>query len=385
MKQIFMAILVVVTLFNSTLFNSKVLAAQSVRVKDVSTISGLEDVQIFGYGLVIGLAGTGDRHNTIFTTHTVRNMLTNMGIEVPDQQMTLRNVAAVIVTGTLNPFKKNGTQMDVVVSSLGDARSLNGGTLILTPMQGPDGKIYASAQGQLSTGGYDIDNRGMNRVTQNHTVVGRIPNGAIVQNEYEFNNFNQHELAISLNEPDFTSAVRMAQAIDGYLISEFDFTQSIARAEDAAEVTLDFMSAQQQINGKPIELAEFISFVENVTFDVTMAAKIVMNERTGTIVAGGNVKISEIAVTHGGVKVEIVNRPEVIQPQPFTYGPSVTVPNPEMVVEEQNMDMVVLDETTSVGDLADALNSLGVSSRDIISIFQAIKEAGALQGELVIM
>ncbi len=252
-------------------------------------------------------------------------------------------------------------------------------------MQGPDGKIYASAQGPLSTGGYDIDNRGMNRVTQNHTVVGRIPDGAIIQSEYEFNDFNQYELAISLNEPDFTSAVRMAQAIDGYLIGEFGFTRKIAKAEDAAEVSLDFMSAQQQFTGNPVELAEFISFVENVTFDVTMAAKVVMNERTGTIVAGGNVKISEIALTHGGVKVEIVNRPEVIQPQPFTYGASVTVPNPEMVVEEQGMDMVVLDETTSVGDLADALNSLGVTSRDIISIFQAIKQAGALQGELVIM
>ncbi len=379
--------LIIMTVLASVfLLSTPVKAAQSVRVKDVTTINGLEDIQIFGYGLVVGLAGTGDRNNTIFTTHTIRNMLKNMGIELPDKQMTLRNVAAVMVTGTLNPFKKNGTRMDVVASSIGDARSLEGGTLILTPLQGPDGKIYASAQGPLATGGYDLRDRGVSQIKKNHTLVGRIPDGAIVQGEFKFNDFNGFDLALSLNQPDFSSAVAMAKAIDGYLVGQFGFTKRVAATEDASTVNLDFQSAVLQMQGgAPLELAEFISFVENVTFDVSMPARVVMNERTGTIVAGGNVRISEIALTHGGIKVEIVNRPEVIQPEPFTFGQTVTIPNPEIVVEEKDMDMVVLDETTTVGDLADALNSLGVSSRDIISIFQAIKEAGALQGQLIVM
>ena len=371
----------IVLILNMTLFS-----AQSVRVKDVANIEGLEDLQIFGYGLVVGLAGTGDRSNTVFTTHSIRNMLKNMGVELPDKQMTLRNVAAVMVTGTLKPFKKNGTRFDVVVSSIGDARSLEGGTLIMTPLQGPDGKIYASAQGPLATGGYDLRDRGLAQSKKNHTLVGRIPDGAIVQQEYRFNNFNGYDLALSLKQPDFSSAVNMAKAIDAYVIGTLGGKTKIAKAEDASTIRLNFALAQQEIGGTaPIDLAEFIADIENVTFDVSMPARVVMNERTGTIVAGGNVKISEIAVTQGGIKVEIVNKPEVVQPQPFTMGQSVTVPNPEMVTEDKSMDMVVLDQTTTVGDLADALNSLGVSSRDIISIFQAIKEAGALQGQLIIM
>lgn len=362
-----------------------VLPAQEVRVKDVANINGVEELQIFGYGLVVGLAGTGDRSNTVFTNQTVKNMLKNMGIELPDQQISLQNVAAVMVTATLDPFKKRGTKLDITVSSIGDARSLEGGTLIMTPLQGPDGRIYASAQGALSTGGYDIRNRGISQVKRNHVLVGRIPDGAIVQGEYAFSQLNSATLAVSLSKPDFTSAVSMATAINGYLTGQFGISSTIAKADDAATISLDFLTAQKEISGKKINLAEFISFVENVSFEISMPARVVMNERTGTIVAGSNVKISEIAVTHGGIKVEIVNRPEVIQPQPFTMGQSVTIPNPEQVIEEHDMDMVVLGETATVADLAQALNSLGVSSRDVISIFQAIKEAGALQGQLIVM
>lgn len=379
MKQYCMALFLALTLLAAP-----ALSAQNVRVKDVASVSGLEDIQVFGYGLVVGLAGSGDRNNTVFTTITIRNMLKNMGIELPEKQMSLRNVAAVMVTGTLTPFKKNGTRMDVVVSSIGDARSIQGGTLILTPLQGPDGKNYASAQGPVSTGGYDERDRGYAQVKNNHNLVGRIPDGAIVQSEYKFNSFNGVDLALSLTQPDFTSAVTMAKAIDGYLVGQFGFTKKIASASDASTVNLDFESAQQQMQGG-VGLTEFISYIENVTFNVAQVARIVVNERTGTIVSGGNVRISEVAVTHGGIKVQIVNRSEVIQPQPFTLGQSVTVPNPELVVDEKEMDMLVLNETTTVGDLADALNSLGVSSRDIISIFQAIKEAGALQGQLIIL
>ncbi len=368
------------------LIASPIWGASDVRVKDVSTISGVEELQLFGYGLVVGLAGTGDRSNTVFTAQTMRNMLKNMGVELPDRQIVLRNVAAVMVTGTLNPFKKKGTRFDVTVSSVGDAKSLEGGMLIMTSMQGPDGKLYSTAQGALSTGGYDLQNRGLSRTRKNHVLVGRIPDGAIVQNEYAFNDFNAVDLSVSLNQPDFTSAVTMAKAINGYMAGEFGFTNKVAKTLDASTVSLDFYSAQNQIAGAtPIELPEFLSLVENVTFQTDRKARVVLNERTGTIVAGGNVKISEIAVTHGGIKVEIVNNPEVIQPQPFTLGTTATIPNPEMIIEEKGMDMVVLDENNSVSDLAQSLNSLGVSSRDIIAIFQAIKEAGALQAQLIVM
>ena len=363
-------------------------AASNVRIKDVARINGVEELQVFGYGLVVGLNGTGDRTNTVFTTQTMRNMLKNMGIELPDRQITMRNVAAVMVTGTIDPFKKRGTRMDVTVSSIGDARSLEGGTLILTTMQGPDGEMYATAQGAISTGGFDIRSRGVSRTTANHTLVGRIPDGALIQREYAFNNFSAVNLALSLSSPDFSSAVAMANAINRHFENEFGISQRIAQAVDASCVTLDYKLSNREIANAAnfsFELPEFIAFVENVTFDMATSARVVMNERTGTIVAGGNVRISQIALTHGGIKVEIVNKSSIIQPMPFSFGRTAATANPEIVVEQKDMDMIVLDETTTAFDLAHALNSLGVSSRDIIQIFQAIKEAGALQAQLIII
>ncbi len=362
---------------------SSLSAQQAVRVKDVASLTGLEDIQLFGYGLVVGLAGTGDRNQTIFTEQTISNMLKNMGIELPEKHMRVRNVAAVMVTGTLTPFKRKGTRFDITVSSMGDATSLEGGTLILTPIQGPDGQIYASAQGPLATGGYDIRDRGLTHIKKNHVLVGRIPGGAIVQREYAFNALDGRDLSLSLANPDFTSALSLAQAIN----REFNRTSNLplARAVDAATVLLDYRLLTQDTIRNYIDVVEFISRVENLSFEVAKAARVVINERTGTIVAGGEVKISEVAVTHGGVKVEVVNIPEVIQPRPFSLGQTAEVPNPEVVVEEKDMEMVVLNGTTTVSDLAQALNSLGVSSRDVISILQAIKEAGALHAQLVIL
>ncbi len=365
------------------MFSGNAYSQKNVRIKDVSAITGLEEIQVFGYGIVVGLAGTGDRTQTIFTTQTIKNMLKNMGIELPDKYMRIRNVASVMVTGTLPPFKRYGTKFDVTVSSMGDATSLEGGTLILTPMQGPDGEVYASVQGPLATGGYDIRNRGLTYHKKNHVLVGRIPDGAIVQKEYKFNVLNSNDISLSLFTPDFTSAVSMTKAINEYFKDKY--SEAIAKAEDASTVMLDYnVISSDSINGY-VDIVVFISQVENITFDVAMPAKVVMNERTGTIVAGGNVRISEIAVTHGGVKVEVVNIPEVIQPQPFSLGQTEVIPNPEMVIEEKDMDMVVLNGTTTVSDLAQALNSLGVAPRDVIAIFQAIKEAGALHGQLIIM
>jgi flagellar P-ring protein FlgI len=372
-----------ITSILSICFLVAAISAQNVRIKDVASITGLEDVQLVGYGLVVGLAGTGDKSQTVFTEQTIINMLKNMGIEVQDKNMRIRNVASVMVTGTLTPFKRKGTRFDITVSSLGDATSLEGGTLIMTPLQGGDGTIYATCQGPLATGGYDIRDNGLNRIKKNHTLVGRIPGGAIVQKEYEFNVLDGKELSLSLSNPDFSSAVAMSDAIN----KEFGITpQSVmAKAVDASTILLDYSIVTRDTAKRYMSLVEFISKVENLTFNVYSQAKVVVNERTGTIVAGGSVKISEVAVSHGSVKVEIVSKPEVIQPQPFTMGQTASIPNSELAVEEKDADMVVLDQTTTVSDLAQALNSLGVAPRDVIAILQAIKEAGALQAQLVIM
>lgn len=350
-------------------------AQQQVRIKDVASVTGLEDVQLFGYGLVVGLAGTGDRGQTVFTEQTITNMLKNMGIELPEKHIRVRNVAAVMVTGQLAPFKRKGTRLDVTVSSVGDATSLEGGTLILTPLQGHDGTIYASAQGPLATGGYDLRDRGVTHIKKNHVLVGRIPGGAIVQSEYLFNVLDGRELSLSLNTPDFTSAVQMAQSIN----TQYGIA-NLAKALDPATVALDMKTVPEGT-----QVPVFISQVENMTFDVATTAKVVVNERTGTIVAGGTVRISQVAVTHGGVKVEVVNIPEVVQPPPFSLGRTEVVPNPSMIMEEKDAEMVVLDGTTTVSDLAQALNSLGVTPRDVIAILQAIKEAGALHANLVVL
>jgi flagellar P-ring protein FlgI len=357
-------------------------AQQGVRIKDVAHLSGIEEVQLLGYGLVVGLDGTGDRSQTVFTEQTVVNMLKNIGITIPEQHLRLRNVGAVMVTGTLAPFKRKGTKFDITVSSMGDATSLEGGTLILTALQGPDNTVYASAQGPLATGGYDVRDRGLTRIKKNHVLVGRIPDGAIVQREYTFNLLSGKDLALSLYNPDFTSARSMAQSVNA------EFKQPVAKAVDAASVALDFGLMSKDTATKDMDVVEFIARVENLAFTVSSQAKVVVNERTGTIVAGGQVRISQIAVSHGGIKVEIVNKPETVEPQPrpfaFTGRPDI-VANPETVVEEKDADMVVLNGTTTVSDLAAALNSLGVSPRDVIAILQAIKEAGALQAQLVIL
>ncbi|MBN1759703.1 MAG: flagellar basal body P-ring protein FlgI [Chitinispirillaceae bacterium] len=359
-------------------------AQQMVRIKDVAALTGIEDVQLFGYGLVVGLAGTGDRSQTIFTEQTVTNMLKNMGIELPEKRLRLRNVASVMVTGTLRPFKRRGTRFDVTVSSMGDATSLEGGTLILTPLQGPDGEVYASGQGPLATGGYDIRDRGMSYVKKNHVLVGRIPDGAIVQQEYTFNLLDGKDISLSLSSPDFTSALQLAETVN----NEFSKNSGgirIARPLDAATVSLDYHLLSRDSVRNYIDLITFISRVENLSFAVASIARVVVNERTGTIVAGGDVKISSVAVTHGGVKIEVKSVPEVIQPPPFSLGRTEVIPNPQVAVEEKEAEMVVLDGTTTVSDLSYALNSLGVSPRDVIAIFQAIKEAGALHAQLMLL
>ena len=348
----------------------------SVRVKDLADIRGLEGVQVVGYSLVVGLDGTGDGRRSLFTQQSVRNMLQRFGLSVTDSRMTTRNVAAVMVTTVLSPFVKEGSRVDVVVSSMGDATSLEGGTLLLTPLVGRDGEIYAHAQGSVSIGGINIETVGGERFRKNYALVGRVPGGAVVEKENPVSLGEGGTLDLLLREPDFTTAVRVAQAVDS------TFGNAIAFPLDAATISVDVPDTYRD----PRQLVRMIATLESVEVVPDQVARVVINERTGTVVVGGNVRLSAAAVCQGSLTVKISAVPVVSQPAPFSQGETVVVPQTMTTVSEGEGDQVMLlGEPASVSDLAQALNALKVTPRDIICIFQALKQAGALQAELVIM
>ena len=358
---------------------SLVLLTEASRIKDVAKFDGLTDTQLIGYGLVVGLKGTGDGPRTEFTTQSVVNMLRNTGIEVPREKIQVRNVAAVMVTSKLSPFMKRGSTIDVTVSSIGDAKSLEGGTLLMSPLQATDGEIYALAQGAMSIGGINRESKqGKSSFSKNHNMVGEIPNGAIIQKELPSATTNAGELRISLSSPDFSSAVAMAKSINANYKSE------IATAQDPVSVVVKIPDSM-----KPKRM-EFVSEVENLDFLVSMTARVVLNEKTGTVIAGGNVSISEVAVSHGSITIEIKQNQtasvsNAAAPLGGTTQLSTNSSSEDIKSEESKSEMKVMPASSNVADLAKSLNSLGVSPRDIIAIFQAIKKAGALNAELVVM
>jgi flagellar P-ring protein precursor FlgI len=354
-------------------------AAHASRIKDVAKLDGLTETQLIGYGLVVGLKSTGDGPRTQFTTQSVVNMLRNTGIEVPRERIQVRNVAAVMVTANLNPFMKRGSNIDVTVSSIGDAKSLEGGTLLMSPLQATDGEIYALAQGALSVGGINKDGgQGRASFSKNHVLVGEIPNGAIVQKEAPGGVMSAEELRISLANPDFSSAVAMAKAINA------NFKKPVAEAKDPVTVSIN---VPDEFKSKRME---FIAEVENLDFLVSTVAKVVLNEKTGTVIAGGNVSISEVAVSQGNITIQIKDnqQSQVSNTAAANAGTTQLSSNSQstdLKVDEPKAEMKVLPTSSNVADLAKSLNSLGVTPRDIIAIFQAIKRAGALNAELVVM
>ncbi|MDB5106223.1 MAG: Flagellar P-ring protein [Fibrobacteres bacterium] len=354
-------------------------AAQASRIKDVAKLEGLSDTQIIGYGLVVGLKGTGDGARTQFTTQSVVNMLRNTGIEVPRERIQVRNVAAVMVTSKLSPYMKRGSTLDVTVSSIGDAKSLEGGTLLMSPLQATDGEIYALAQGALSVGGINKEGpQGKSSFTKNHTLVGEIPNGAIIQKEAPGGLISSEDLRISLANPDFSSAVAMAKSINA------NFKKPVAEAKDPVTVNV---SVPEEYKAKRME---FIAEVENLDFLVSTIARVVLNEKTGTVIAGGNVSISEVAVSQGSITIQVKDNQQAqvsntAVPNGGTTTNTASSQNEDLKVDEPKAEMKVMPSSSNVADLAKSLNSLGVSPRDIISIFQAIKRAGALNAELVVM
>jgi len=346
-----------------------------VRIKEIAQLQGARQVQILGYGLVVGLDGTGDSRQSLIANQSVRNMLKHFAITVPAKRMNVRNVAAVIVTANILPFVKVGSRIDVIVSSLGDATSLEGGTLLLTPLMGPDGQIYARAQGAVSIGGFNINTIGGEKVRRNYALVGRVPAGAVLEKEIKQNFTDGNSISIILRNPDFTTADRIAKQVNQ------TFGNGIAVAKDAAQIVVT-IPADYKADGK---MVEFVSAIESLEIEPDQIAKVVVNERTGTVVIGENVTVSPVAISHGNLNVQISAMPIISQPAPFSRGQTVVVPQTQTNVETEKSKVMVMENATNVQQIAKALNALGVTSRDIIAIFQALKEVGALKAELIIM
>jgi flagellar P-ring protein precursor FlgI len=345
-----------------------------VRIKDITQVQGVRDNQLIGFGLVVGLNATGDSQSTTFTVQSVINMLARFGITVPASRVRLKNVAAVMLTAALPPFAKSGDRIDVLVSSIGDASNLQGGTLLQSPLQGADNQIYAVAQGPVSIGGFNFE-QGGNTAQKNHTTVGRIPFGAFVEREVPMNFVTGDAVVLSLTQQDFTTARRIAEAIDARL------GDGAAEATDAGTVSVKVPATHK---GRVVQL---LSDIGNLTVEPDAVAKVVINERTGTVVLGSQVRIAPVAVAHGNLSVEIKTNFEVSQPLPLAPkgAETVVVPQTQMKVKEPTARLIELGGGATIGDLVKGLNALGVTPRDMIAILQAIKNAGALQANLEIM
>jgi flagellar P-ring protein precursor FlgI len=342
------------------------------RVKDVASVQGAAPTPLIGYGLVVGLNKTGDRRQTIFSAQTLANMLERFGIAVAPGEIKIENVAAVLVTAQMGPYSQIGGKLDVTASSIGDARSLQGGTLMPTPLRGPDGRVLALAQGPLSIGGFGAGG-GDNAVTVNHLTVGRVPGGALVQEARAWTPPAGGVLRLALHEPDFVSAGRVARAINQELGA------NAAKALDAGSVAV-MVPAEYQAS-----LPELIARIEPLSVELDVTARVVINERTGTVVMGGDVRLGPAAVAHGNLSVRIATQYETSQPAPLSGGQTTVVPQTQLDVEEGESQLVTLDAGATLSDVVRALNVLGVSPRDIIAVMQALKAAGALRAEIVIL
>ncbi len=346
--------------------------SHAARLKDIADIQGVRPNQLVGYGLVVGLNGSGDGTQAQFTTQSIVNMMERMGINVDPKQVKVKNVAGVMVTAVMPPFAKVGQKLDVVVSSMGDAKSLQGGTLLLTPLKGVDGRVYALAQGPVSIGGFAASGAGAS-VQKNHPTAGRIPNGATVEREIPVNLNNKSEIRISLFEPDFTTVIRTVEAINDTLGAD------LARALDAETLSVQVPPEYQ---GNAIGL---LASIEGIEIEPDTRAKVVLDERTGTVVMGDKVRISEVAVAHGNLSIQIKESPQVSQPPPFSPGQTVVVPQTEIKATEGGGRLVVLKKSATIGDLVRALNAVGVTPRDLIAILHSVKAAGALQADLEVI
>ncbi len=347
--------------------------AQGARIKDLAAIKGIRSNQLTGYGLIVGLDGTGDKSGAEFTVQALANMMDRMGIHVDKNQLNVKNIAAVIVTAEIPAFARIGNKIDIVASSVGDAKSLAGGTLLLTPLKGVDGKVYALAQGPVTLGGAGASGAG-GGTQKNHLQVARIANGASVEREIPVMLDGKKELILSLFNPDFTTVKRVADTINASI------GEGVAEAVDSSALRLNIPVTMQRS-----DVAEFLADIETLSIVPDTRAKVVVNEKTGTVVIGENVTISTVAVAHGNLTVTISKSSDVSQPEPFSEGQTVATPQAEVTMEEEEVQVMPLPGSATIGELIKGLNSIGVSPRDLITILQSIKAAGALQAELEII
>ncbi len=340
------------------------------RIKDISKVQGVRSNQLMGYGLVVGLNGSGDSNKSTETIQSVVNMLNTYGVAISASSLKPKNVAAVMVTATLPPFMREGDTLDVTVSSIGDAKSIQGGTLLQTPLRAGNGNVYAVAQGAVSTGGFMAGNGGQG-VQKNFPTVGLTPNGAIVEHTVEDDLGEDGTLSLSLSKADFTTAARVAAAVN----SQYG---GIAQAANPGRVDIKIPAYYRR------NVVGFVASIENLPVLPDNIAKVVLNERTGTIVMGGNVTVDECAITQGGFSVRVTTSEDAVQ-APFTVGRAVKTTNTDVEATEERARTIVLPPTTNISDIVGALNSVGATPRDIISIIQAMKSAGAIHAEVEVI
>jgi flagellar P-ring protein precursor FlgI len=341
-----------------------------VKIRDISNVEGIRDNQLIGYGLIVGLNGTGDKSGTDFTVQSLVNMIDRMGITVNKDDVSVKNVAAVMVTAKLPPYARPGTMVDVVVSSVGDAKSLEGGTLLMTPLSAANGQVYAVAQGPISVGGMNVSAAGAGAI-KNHPTVGMIPNGGIVEQEVPFN-MDENEIVLTFKHRNLTDLVKAKDAING--------VTGLSVAKITSPSTMEVAVPENQKNNFYVYLDKILS----TEIEPTNLARVVVDERTGTIVMGADVRLNTVAVSHGNLTITINSTVQVQDPN-FLGDGGQTTQETQITVQEENAKLMVVPEGVSISDLVKALNSIGVTPRDLISILQAIKSAGALHGELQVM
>lgn len=343
------------------------------RIKDIAEIEGVRENQLVGYGLVVGLDGTGDTlRNSAFTRQSLNSLMERFNVNIRDADLRTGNVAAVLVTAHLPPFATQGSRMDVTVSAMGDASSLQGGVLIATPLMGADGQVYAVAQGSIAVGGFAAQGAGAS-ITRGVPTNGRISNGAIIERELRFDLAGRDEIRLALRNPDFTTARRMAEAINAYIGA------GTAHATDPGTVVV---SRPASFRGDMVSL---VADVEQLRVATDMRARVVIDESTGTIVMGENVRVSTVAIAQGNLTITVSETPVVSQPGAFSEGETVVLPRTQVTAEEDTMQLGLLEGTVSLRELVDGLNALGVTPRDMITILQTIKAAGALQAEIEVL
>lgn len=339
------------------------------RIKDIAKVQGVRSNQLMGYGIVVGLAGTGDSKDDV--KQSIRNMLLSFGITVDANSLKLDNSAAVMVTATLPPFVREGDTIDVTSSSIGDADSLQGGTLLQTPLRAANGEVYAVAQGPVSTGGF-VTGRGGSSAQKNFPTVGLTPNGGIVERTVEDELGRNGRISLSLSHPDFTTAARMAASINAQY-------GGVAQAVNPGRIDINIPA---YFRGNVVG---FVATIEDLPIVPDNRARVVVNERTGTIVMGGDVSVDECAITQGGLSIRVTKNEEASQPDPLSYGTTIMTKNTEVEAEEDEASTVVVPATANINDIVGALNAVGATARDTISILQAMKAAGAIHAELEII